>query len=87
MTTESEETRPRRNVHPIEEREWTHALWDVSASGVLSIVLDRPERLNALNFRLLREVHQLIQHARSTPEIRVVVIRGPELARSVPATT
>ena len=70
--TETEETRRPRSLPPVAEREWRHALWDVSTSGVLSIVLNRPERLNALNFRLLREVHQLIQHARSTPEIRVV---------------
>ena len=76
MTTESKETEPRRSLPPVEEREWRHVLWDVSTAGVLSIVLNRPERLNALNFRLLREVHQLIQHARSAPEIRVIAIRG-----------
>ncbi len=74
--TEPEDTRRPRSLPPVQEREWRHALWDVSTSGVLSIVLNRPERLNALNFRLLREVHQLIQHARSTPAIRVVAIRG-----------
>ncbi len=61
---------------PLQEREWRHVLWGISASGVLSITLSRPERLNALNFRLLREMHQLISYARSNPEIRVVTIRG-----------
>ncbi|MDP6452124.1 MAG: enoyl-CoA hydratase-related protein [SAR202 cluster bacterium] len=66
----------RPTLPPLEEREWKHVLWNVSDSGVLSITLDRPQRLNALNYRLLRELHQLIEHAHETPEIRVVTIRG-----------
>ena len=66
----------RPTLPPLEEREWKHILWNVSDSGVLSITLDRPQRLNALNYRLLRELHQLIEHAHETQEIRVVTIRG-----------
>ncbi|MDP6606294.1 MAG: enoyl-CoA hydratase-related protein [Dehalococcoidia bacterium] len=65
-----------RTLPPIEEREWRQVQWDVSGSGVLSITFDRPERLNALSFRLLREVHQLVEHARVTDEIRIVTLRG-----------
>lgn len=61
---------------PVEQREWRHVLWNVSDAGVLSITMNRPERLNALNYRMLRELHQLIEHARETPEIRVVTLRG-----------
>jgi 2-(1,2-epoxy-1,2-dihydrophenyl)acetyl-CoA isomerase len=61
---------------PVEQREWRHVLWEVSDAGVLSITLHRPERLNALNYRMLREIHQLIEHARETQEIRVVTLRG-----------
>jgi len=43
---------------------------------VLAITLDRPERLSALNFRLLREAQPLIDYARARPEIRVVTLRG-----------
>lgn len=66
----------RRRLPPVEEREWRQVLWEVSPSGVLAITMDRPEHLNALSFRMLREVHQLIEHARATPEIRVVTLRG-----------
>jgi 2-(1,2-epoxy-1,2-dihydrophenyl)acetyl-CoA isomerase len=57
-------------------REWTCVAWDVSPSGVLSITLNRPERLNALSFPLLREMLQLLQYAGATPEVRVVTLRG-----------
>jgi 2-(1,2-epoxy-1,2-dihydrophenyl)acetyl-CoA isomerase len=65
-----------RTLPPIHEREWRDVLWRVSDSGILSITLNRPERLNALSFRLLREMTQLIEHARVTPEIRVVALQG-----------
>ncbi len=68
--------RPPVQLPPLEEREWRHVLWDISPTGVMSITLNRPEHLNALNFRLLREMQQLINHARATPEIRVVTLRG-----------
>ena len=74
MTVESTRQTP-RELPPVEEREWRHLVWETSAAGVLSITLNRPERLNALNFRVIRELHQLIAHARR-PEIRVVTIRG-----------
>ena len=60
----------------LEQREWRHIQWTVSDAGVLTMATHRPERLNALNFRALREMLQLIEHARRTPEIRVVAIRG-----------
>jgi enoyl-CoA hydratase/carnithine racemase len=61
---------------PLDEREWRQVLWQISDSGVLAITLNRPERHNALSFRLLRELQQLIDHVRATPEIRVVTLRG-----------
>ncbi len=74
MTAESSRGAP-RELRPVEEREWRHLEWETSAAGVLAITLNRPERLNALNFRVIRELHQLIAHARR-PGIRVVTIRG-----------
>ena len=66
----------RRTLPPVEQREWEHVLWEVAGGDVLAITLNRPEHLNALNFRMLRELHQLIEHAAATPEIRVVTLRG-----------
>ena len=59
-----------------QEQEWNHVLWDLSDSGVLSITLNRPERHNALNSRMEREVLRLIEYSRSAQEVRVVTIRG-----------
>ncbi len=67
---------PARSLPPIEEREWRDVLWDVSGSGILSITLNRPEHLNALTYRLLREITQLVEHARANRQIRVVALRG-----------
>jgi 2-(1,2-epoxy-1,2-dihydrophenyl)acetyl-CoA isomerase len=67
---------PARSLPPIEEREWRDVLWDVSDSGILSITLNRPEHLNALTYRLLREITQLVEHARANRQIRVVALRG-----------
>jgi 2-(1,2-epoxy-1,2-dihydrophenyl)acetyl-CoA isomerase len=61
---------------PLDQREWRHVRWEISATGVLAITLHRPERLNALNYRMLREIQQLIDHARETQAIRVVTLRG-----------
>lgn len=79
MSRESElppNLRPRgRELPPLEEREWKLTRWEISQQGVFSITLRRPERLNALNFPLLHELQQLIDHARRS-EIRVVTLRG-----------
>lgn len=79
MTTEQRQRsgrRERREMPPVDEREWEQVLWEVSDAGVLAITLNRPERRNAVTFRLLRELIQLIDHAAATPEIRAVSIRG-----------
>jgi 2-(1,2-epoxy-1,2-dihydrophenyl)acetyl-CoA isomerase len=66
----------RPSLPPVEQREWRYVLWQVSDTGVLAVTFNRPERLNALNYRMLREIHQLIEHARDTPAVRVVTLRG-----------
>ena len=78
MTNEEPATAraPRPQLPAIEDREWEQVLWEISDAGVLAITFNRPERLNALTFRLLREVAQLIEHARTDDAIRVVTLRG-----------
>ena len=60
---------------PLPDGEWSQSLWELS-DGVLAITLNRPERLNALSFRLLRELQALVDFAGRRPDIRVVTIRG-----------
>lgn len=44
--------------------------------GILTITLNRPERLNALTDVMLAELHDAFQHARDNPAVRVVVLTG-----------
>ena len=60
----------------MEEREWKQSLWELSDAGVLAITINRPERMNALNYPLLREMIQLFDYAAETQEVRAVSIRG-----------
>ncbi len=61
---------------PLADGEWLVTLWDHTDDGVLAITLNRPERLNALSFRLLRELQALVDFAAARPDIRVVTLRG-----------
>ena len=56
--------------------EWQETLWELTDEGVLAITLNRPERLNALSFRLLHELQALIDFAARRPDVRVVTLRG-----------
>jgi 2-(1,2-epoxy-1,2-dihydrophenyl)acetyl-CoA isomerase len=55
---------------------YEHLLVDTSSSGVRTIVLNRPERLNAVNPRLADEVPRAIDDAARDDAVRVVVITG-----------
>jgi enoyl-CoA hydratase/carnithine racemase len=46
------------------------------AAGVATIVLDRPERLNALTFEVYRELAETFEGLDRVPEVRAVVITG-----------
>lgn len=61
---------------PMPDGEWQVTLWEITAEGVLAITLNRPERLNALSFRLLHELQRLIDFAARRPDVRVVTLRG-----------
>jgi enoyl-CoA hydratase/carnithine racemase len=46
------------------------------SDGVLRLVIDRPERRNALSFDVIAGLRQAIERARGDPEVRVVVVTG-----------
>jgi len=46
------------------------------AEGVATIILNRPDRRNALNTRLLTMLREFVDELETKPDIRVVVIRG-----------
>jgi enoyl-CoA hydratase/carnithine racemase len=51
-------------------------LFETSASGVATITLNRPERLNALTFEVYRELTDAFAALTNEPEVRAVVITG-----------
>lgn len=51
-------------------------LFETSASGVATIALNRPERLNALTFEVYRELTDTFAALRTEADVRTVVITG-----------
>jgi 2-(1,2-epoxy-1,2-dihydrophenyl)acetyl-CoA isomerase len=56
--------------------EFTHVLQSDDGAGVRTIMLNRPERLNAVNHVLSEELPRAIDDAASDDAVRVVVITG-----------
>jgi enoyl-CoA hydratase len=54
---------------------YEHLLLD-NQNGALWVTLNRPERLNALNHTLTRELHALFDTLQRRKDVRVVVLRG-----------
>jgi enoyl-CoA hydratase/3-hydroxyacyl-CoA dehydrogenase len=46
------------------------------ASGIATITMNRPEAMNALNGKVLRELKETIAQVRDDPNVRVVIITG-----------
>ena len=49
---------------------------EIDSTGIATITLNRPERLNALTFEVYRELTDTLAAMKSEPTIRVVVITG-----------
>lgn len=47
-----------------------------TAAGIATVVLDRPDAMNAVNLALASELEQAVLAAGADPDVRVVVIRG-----------
>jgi len=45
-------------------------------AGVAKVTLNRPDRLNAINLKMLEEIKQLVELVEKSNEVRVVVITG-----------
>src|SRR3982074_3828372 len=50
------------------------------ADGIVTVMLNRPERLNALVGHMRRDLAECLEEAGSDPHVRVVVIKGEGLA-------
>lgn len=46
------------------------------SNGILTITLNRPDKLNALNKLTIQEVGQAIQEAKNNPEVKAILVTG-----------
>jgi enoyl-CoA hydratase/carnithine racemase len=59
---------------PIEPKSFS---WSLDASGVATITLDRPDRINALTFEIYGELRDTFRALKDGhPEVRAIVLRG-----------
>jgi enoyl-CoA hydratase/3-hydroxyacyl-CoA dehydrogenase len=58
-------------------RPWTLRDIKVEVKGsIATITMNRPEAMNALNGKVLRELKEAVAHVRHDPDVRVVIITG-----------
>ena len=50
--------------------------YEVSDNGVANVLLNRPEKLNALSLPLQRELYDCLQEADDDLNVRVITLRG-----------
>jgi enoyl-CoA hydratase/carnithine racemase len=58
------------------DREWETLSWSVDEDGVATLVLDRPEALNAFTVTMARELEQVFRAAARDDAVRAVVVTG-----------
>ena len=56
--------------------EYENVLVDQPVEGVARILLNRPERLNALTYDLVNDIHKALELVDSDHETRAVIITG-----------
>lgn len=56
--------------------EYEHLIYEVDDEHVAWVTLDRPEKYNAMNRRLIAELRAGLQRADADPDVNVIVIRG-----------
>ncbi len=59
-----------------ETTEYRHLDYEVDDERVCWLTLDRPEKLNAMNLRLIAELRAGLLRADADPDVNVIVIRG-----------
>ncbi len=58
------------------EAEYHHLLYEVDEEAVCWLTLNRPEKLNAMNLKLIAELRQGLERADRDEDVNVIVIRG-----------
>ena len=63
---------------PLKEKEMSYEFikYEVSDNGVANVLLNRPEKLNALSLPLQKELYDCLQEADDDLNVRVITLRG-----------
>lgn len=56
--------------------EYTHLIYEVDADKICWLTLNRPEKLNAMNLRLIGELQAGLERADADDDVNVIVIQG-----------
>ena len=56
--------------------DYTHLIYEVDADHVCWLTLNRPEKLNAMNLKLIGELEAGLERADADDDVNVIVIRG-----------
>ncbi len=56
--------------------EYTHLIYDVDADHICWLTLNRPEKLNAMNLKLIAELQAGLERADADDDVNVIVIQG-----------
>jgi enoyl-CoA hydratase/carnithine racemase len=60
----------------INDMEFKDILRETSPEGILTITLNRPDRLNALSINLQEEIVQALKAGETVPKVKAAVTRG-----------
>jgi enoyl-CoA hydratase len=55
---------------------YDHIQYEIDGSGLATITLNNPERMNALSWPMMEEVKAALKAAEKDPKARVIIIRG-----------
>lgn len=50
--------------------------FELDEKGIGIVTLNRPERLNALSFQMIKDLHQLLDHLMTNLDCRVVILKA-----------
>lgn len=56
--------------------EYTHLIYEVDEDKICWLTLNRPEKLNAMNLKLIGELHAGLERADKDDDVNVIVIQG-----------
>ena len=50
--------------------------WELQENGIGILTLNRPDKLNAMSFQMIKELHELLDNLMVNLDCRVIIFRG-----------